>query len=66
MKIHTLTLRAGGIGSYDATHRCGAGAGVFEKNSSALWFKEHSDPYKDAELPEAPAELIAELSRRYI
>jgi phosphoribosylaminoimidazole-succinocarboxamide synthase len=31
-----------------------------------LWFKEHSDPYKDAMLPEAPADMVAELSRRYI
>ena len=31
-----------------------------------LWFKDNCDPYKDAILPDAPAELVAELSRRYI
>jgi phosphoribosylaminoimidazole-succinocarboxamide synthase len=31
-----------------------------------LWFKEHSDPYKDEKLPEAPKDMIAELSSRYI
>ncbi|HWP61106.1 MAG TPA: phosphoribosylaminoimidazolesuccinocarboxamide synthase, partial [Candidatus Paceibacterota bacterium] len=38
----------------------------FDKEFLRLWFKEHSDPYKDTTLPEAPADLIAELSRRYI
>jgi fusion protein PurCD len=31
-----------------------------------LWFKDHCDPYNDEELPEAPKELIVELSSRYI
>jgi phosphoribosylaminoimidazole-succinocarboxamide synthase len=31
-----------------------------------LWFKEHSDPYKDERLPEAPTEMIEEMSNRYI
>ena len=38
----------------------------FDKEFLRLWFKEHSDPYKDATLPEAPLELVQELSRRYI
>ena len=38
----------------------------FDKEFLRLWFKEHSDPYKDAALPEAPPELVEELSRRYI
>lgn len=38
----------------------------FDKEFLRLWFKEHSDPYKDAQLPEAPPEKVAELSRRYI
>ncbi len=38
----------------------------FDKEFLRLWFKEHSDPYKDKTLPEAPAEKIEELSRRYI
>lgn len=31
-----------------------------------MWFKDHCDPYKDEKLPDAPAELVEELSRRYI
>lgn len=38
----------------------------FDKEFLRLWFKEHSDPYKDKELPEAPPKLVDELSRRYI
>jgi len=37
-----------------------------DKEFLRLWFKENCDPYKDKILPTAPAELIAELSRRYI
>jgi phosphoribosylaminoimidazole-succinocarboxamide synthase len=37
----------------------------FDKEFLRLWFKEHSDPYADAILPEAPDELIQELSNRY-
>lgn len=38
----------------------------FDKEFLRLWFKENCDPYKDEVLPEAPAELVEELSRRYI
>jgi phosphoribosylaminoimidazole-succinocarboxamide synthase len=38
----------------------------FDKEFIRLWFKDHCDPYKDEVLPEAPPELVAELSRRYI
>jgi phosphoribosylaminoimidazole-succinocarboxamide synthase len=38
----------------------------FDKEFLRLWFRDHSDPYADAALPEAPADLVAELSRRYI
>ncbi|MDO8576260.1 MAG: phosphoribosylaminoimidazolesuccinocarboxamide synthase [bacterium] len=38
----------------------------FDKEFLRLWFKEHCDPYKDATLPDAPPELVEELSRRYI
>ncbi len=37
-----------------------------DKEFLRLWFKEHCDPYKDTVLPEAPPELVIELSRRYI
>jgi phosphoribosylaminoimidazole-succinocarboxamide synthase len=38
----------------------------FDKEFLRLWFKENCDPYKDAVLPEAPEEMITELSKRYI
>jgi phosphoribosylaminoimidazole-succinocarboxamide synthase len=38
----------------------------FDKEFLRLWFKENCDPYNDPVLPEAPPELVAELSRRYI
>jgi len=37
-----------------------------DKEFLRLWFKENCDPYKDKELPEAPEELVVELSKRYI
>ncbi len=37
-----------------------------DKEFLRLWFKEHCDPYKDKKLPEAPEELVIELSKRYI
>lgn len=37
-----------------------------DKEFLRLWFKEHCDPYNDKELPQAPEELVVELSRRYI
>lgn len=38
----------------------------FDKEFLRLWFKEHSDPYKDKIMPKAPKDLIVELSSRYI
>jgi len=38
----------------------------FDKEFLRLWFKENCDPYKDVTLPDAPPELVEELSRRYI
>lgn len=37
-----------------------------DKEFLRLWFKEHCDPYKDKVLPEAPEDLVLELSKRYI
>lgn len=37
-----------------------------DKEFLRLWFKDHSDPYKDKDMPKAPSDLIVELSRRYI
>lgn len=38
----------------------------FDKEFLRIWFRDNCDPYKDATLPEAPAELVAELARRYV
>lgn len=38
----------------------------FDKEFLRLWFKKNCDPYKDKVLPEAPIEMIKELSSRYI
>lgn len=37
-----------------------------DKEFLRLWFVDHCDPYKDAELPKAPEELIVTLGSRYI
>jgi phosphoribosylaminoimidazole-succinocarboxamide synthase len=37
-----------------------------DKEFLRLWFVDNCDPYKDERLPEAPDELVSELSSRYI
>lgn len=37
-----------------------------DKEFLRLWFAKHCDPYHDAQLPEAPVELVETLSLRYI
>jgi phosphoribosylaminoimidazole-succinocarboxamide synthase len=37
-----------------------------DKEFIGLWFKDHCNPYADVRLPEAPEELVIELSKRYI
>lgn len=37
-----------------------------DKEFLRLWFTKHCDPYKDKVLPEAPEDLVIELSKRYI
>jgi phosphoribosylaminoimidazole-succinocarboxamide synthase len=39
---------------------------MIDKEFLRLWFAERCDPYKDETLPEAPADLVAELSSRYV
>jgi phosphoribosylaminoimidazole-succinocarboxamide synthase len=51
--------------SYEARIARGAEPEYFDKEFLRLWFMDHCDPYNDATLPEAPAEMVAELSRRY-
>lgn len=52
--------------SYDARMAAGESPENIDKEFLRLWFKNHCDPYNDAVLPEAPVELVRELSRRYI
>ena len=37
-----------------------------DKEFLRLWFRDHCDPYKDETIPDAPRDLVLELSRRYI
>ncbi|MDO8561779.1 MAG: phosphoribosylaminoimidazolesuccinocarboxamide synthase [bacterium] len=52
--------------SYEERLAAGEEPQYFDKEFMRLWFRENCDPYKDATLPEAPKELVEELSRRYI
>ncbi len=52
--------------SYEERLAAGQEPKNIDKEFLRLWFKEHCDPYNDKVLPEAPAELVAELSSRYI
>src|SRR5262249_1446379 len=51
--------------SYEARVARGEEPEYFDKEFLRLWFMEHCDPYRDATLPEAPADMVGELSRRY-
>eukprot|EP00521_Asterionellopsis_glacialis_P011699 CAMPEP_0195309076 /NCGR_PEP_ID=MMETSP0707-20130614/38556_1 /TAXON_ID=33640 /ORGANISM="Asterionellopsis glacialis, Strain CCMP134" /LENGTH=468 /DNA_ID=CAMNT_0040373371 /DNA_START=40 /DNA_END=1446 /DNA_ORIENTATION=- len=37
-----------------------------DKEFLRLWFRDNCDPYKDEVIPDAPRDLVLELSRRYI
>lgn len=37
-----------------------------DKEFLRLWFRDNCDPYKDEVIPDAPKDLVVELSRRYI
>ncbi|KAI3438443.1 hypothetical protein D9Q98_000873 [Chlorella vulgaris] len=52
--------------SYEQRHAAGQEPQNIDKEFLRLWFRANCDPYKDEVLPEAPAELRAELSRRYV
>jgi phosphoribosylaminoimidazole-succinocarboxamide synthase len=65
--IHTPdSSRYWQIASYDERMKAGQEPESLDKEFLRLWFKEHSDPYKDEELPEAPADMVEEMSNRYI
>ena len=66
-EIHTPdSSRYWQLASYAERMKAGQEPEYFDKEFLRLWFKEHSDPYKDQRLPEAPAEMIEEMSIRYI
>ncbi len=66
-EIHTPdSSRYWQLASYQERFDKGEEPEYFDKEFLRLWFKEHCDPYKDATLPEAPPELVEELSARYI
>ncbi|KAK4537754.1 hypothetical protein CDCA_CDCA14G3779 [Cyanidium caldarium] len=52
--------------SYEERMASGKEPENVDKEILRLWFRDHCDPYQDKQLPEAPAELVVELSRRYI
>lgn len=66
-EIHTPdSSRYWKLATYDERMNAGAEPEYFDKEFLRLWFKDHSDPYNDAVLPEAPVDMVAELSHRYI
>ena len=52
--------------SYQARINAGQEPQNFDKEFLRLWFKQNCDPYNDKTLPPAPADMVAELSSRYI
>ncbi|MFH1187950.1 MAG: phosphoribosylaminoimidazolesuccinocarboxamide synthase, partial [bacterium] len=52
--------------SYEKKFNAGEEPENIDKEFLRLWFKNNCDPYNDAQLPEAPEELVVELSSRYI
>jgi phosphoribosylaminoimidazole-succinocarboxamide synthase len=52
--------------SYEERIASGKEPENIDKEILRLWYRDHCDPYKDEKLPEAPLELVTELSRRYI
>jgi phosphoribosylaminoimidazole-succinocarboxamide synthase len=66
-EIHTPdSSRYWRLGSYVMRFNAGEEPEYFDKEFLRLWFIKNSDPYADAKLPNAPADLVQELSRRYI
>jgi len=66
-EIHTPdSSRYWKLDTYAARLAKGEEPEYFDKEFLRIWFREHCDPYNDKVLPEAPAEMVAELSRRYI
>ncbi|GAV66795.1 LOW QUALITY PROTEIN: SAICAR_synt domain-containing protein, partial [Cephalotus follicularis] len=52
--------------SYEDRFQSGLEPENIDKEFLRLWFKDHCNPYEDQVLPDAPEELVSELSWRYI
>ena len=52
--------------TYDERMAAGQEPQNIDKEFLRLWFVDNCDPYNDEKLPEAPEELVTELSSRYI
>ncbi len=52
--------------SYEESFEKGQEPENIDKEFFRLWFAKHCDPYKDTVLPQAPQELVVELSQKYI
>lgn len=66
-EIHTPdSSRYWFLNSYTERFKKGLEPEYFDKEFLRLWFKATCDPYKDKVLPKAPADMIAEMSYRYI
>ncbi|MCD4776947.1 MAG: phosphoribosylaminoimidazolesuccinocarboxamide synthase [Candidatus Aegiribacteria sp.] len=53
-------------GSYEERLQNGQEPENIDKEFLRLWFRDNCDPYNDEVLPEAPDDLVVELSSRYI
>ncbi len=66
-EIHTPdSSRYWKLDSYQSRLAAGEEPQYFDKEFLRLWFIKNSNPYGDAKLPDAPADLVQELSRRYV
>ena len=66
-EIHTQdSSRYWLLSTYDDCMARGVAPDNIDKEFIRLWYKDHCDPYQDAQLPSAPKEMLAELGRRYI
>ena len=52
--------------TYEERMRAGLNPEHVDKDFLRVWYQANCDPYRDAILPEAPPELVNELSRRYV
>ena len=52
--------------SYEERFHAGENPENIDKEFIRLWFSDHCDPYNDEVLPQAPDDLVVELSSRYM